>query len=417
MIAQKPTWWLATFFALAVLALVPLTAYAQATTSTPAVEAAPPAATPVAPPVVPTSSATTAPLASAADGQAALGSYVKIDGRLFAGIYSTGHNGTYPNRTVTTPDAKLRFVFTPNQNISAVARFAIANATPSTLDLLYVDVNNWAGALPGQTIRVGKHLVDFGEEEWAADPEDGILITNSVSAIACFDSGLNFRGTLPATASNPVYYSLEVLNDTGNTTASQHPVATVGKLGVSPLPNLYISASYLTTGNITGASSVAVAGLGAPDGTTSSWSHQVEEVDLRYNYGPTGTKYDVSTVPTSKFQVAGALGSFTDEVNGGGKDRKGQYWYAEGLYNVTKKLYTAARYSDVGLNDGYLDKIAVSSESTAVAVNSYNRTGLGLGYRLSTLVHLKAEYTINNADGGATKPKLNQFAIGVATKF
>jgi hypothetical protein len=30
---------------------------------------------------------------------------------------------------------------------------------------------------------------------------------------------------------------------------------------------------------------------------------------------------------------------------------------------------------------------------------------------------LKTEYTINDAKGGSSKPELNQFAVGVATKF
>ena len=114
-------------------------------------------------------------------------------------------------------------------------------------------MNDWGGLFPGQTVRIGRHLVDFGDEEWSADPEDSILITNSVSSVAGYDGGLNFRGSLPVTSAHPLLYSFEVLNGTGNDTAAQPPLTAVAKFSGSPISNLYVSASGLTTGTITGA--------------------------------------------------------------------------------------------------------------------------------------------------------------------
>jgi hypothetical protein len=71
------------------------------------------------------------------------------------------------------------------------------------------------------------------------------------------------------------------------------------------------------------------------------------------------------------------------------------------------------RESKATLDNGYLDKL----DGSPVAVNSYQRTSLGLGYAISPLVHIKGEYTINTTAGGASDPRLNQLSLGFATKF
>ena len=433
MIAQKQTRWLATFLTVATLSSVPLTGHAQVI-SAPTSPVVPTVSTsPVASTGLTTPSPVTPPPASAASGWASLGSYVKIDGRLFAGIYKTEPDGAYPNRGFVVPDAKLRFTFTPNKDITTVVRFAIANAMPYSstaalntttnaititpglgIDLLYVDVNDWAGLLPGQVARVGKHVVDFGEEVWSADPEDANLITNSAAGIIDLEGGLNLRGTVPINAQHPLLYSLDVTNDNAaSVTSAQTPLLTVVKLANSPQKNLYISVSGSTTGTITGATSMAVANLTAKPTGAASWSQQIGELDVRYNFGPTGFKADVGTVVTAPFQLAGAVGAFGGQANGGGNNRDGSYWFAEGRYNVTQKFYAAARVSNVGLDNGYKDKL----DGSPIAVNSYERTSLGLGYSISPLVHLKGEYTINTTGGGASSPRLNQLSLGFATKF
>ncbi len=50
-------------------------------------------------------------------------------------------------------------------------------------------------------------------------------------------------------------------------------------------------------------------------------------------------------------------------------------------------------------------------------MNEYNRTSLGLGYKLTDLTVLKAEYSINNTFGSTEDPSLDQWAVGIASKF
>jgi hypothetical protein len=157
---------------------------------------------------------------------------------------------------------------------------------------------------------------------------------------------------------------------------------------------------------------------GAPDGT-APWQREAIEFDVRYNYGPNGIKADVpdDTEHMTPFQIAAAFGLFGDHVFGvDGKDRAGQYWYAEGLYNVTSKFYVALRGSEANLHDGATASL-VDNNTSPIAVNEYDRIGIGLGWRLSNLIHLKTEYTFNTTHGGTSSPDLNQFAIGIASKF
>jgi hypothetical protein len=76
-------------------------------------------------------------------------------------------------------------------------------------------------------------------------------------------------------------------------------------------------------------------------------------------------------------------------------------------------MYAAARYSVVDLDSGVFDKLAGSP----TAVNSYARTSVGLGYALTENTQLKVEYSFNDTDGPGAQPKLDQWAIGAASKF
>ncbi|MGQ9738482.1 MAG: hypothetical protein ACUVRT_11330 [Armatimonadota bacterium] len=112
------------------------------------------------------------------------------------------------------------------------------------------------------------------------------------------------------------------------------------------------------------------------------------------------------------WQFAIAYGGFTDDAQGA-PDRKGRYGFAEALFRMTPRAYLALRYSEISLQDGVLAKLG----GCPVPVNRYRRLSVGLGYQLSLLALLKTEYTFNDTSGGATDPELDQFAVGVATKF
>lgn len=360
----------------------------------------------------------TPPLPNPPSVQAATsGAQIKIDGRMFVGVFASQSDGAYPLRTMDIPDAKLRFTFTPNKDITIVNRFSNNKAASNGFDYFYMDLNNWGGMLPGHTLRLGKMKIDFGEETWTDNPVESILISNSAAAVGGYDEGLNFRGPL-VKGTHPATYSLSLLNGSKGVDTSAKGLLYVAKAGFSPIKNIYFSASYLDSDMLEKANGavastdIKFANLTDPPTGATNWERKLWELDARWNYGPNGVASVVGSLPTSLFQLAGAYGRFEDIANNA-SSRGAHYWYAEGLLNITHRLYVASRYSTVHLDGSETAKLADSP----VAVNCYNRLSAGFGYRLTALTQLKTEYSFNHTDGGTTAPKLNQFTIGVATKF
>ena len=345
------------------------------------------------------------------------GSVLKIDGRLFAGIFETQDDGTLPNRTLDIPDAKLRFTFIPSKDITIVNRFSTSRAETSGFDYFYLDLNNWGGVLPGHTVRVGKMKLDVGQETWSDNPVESILITNSAGLVSGYDEGIHFLGPI-AFSKRPATYSLMVTNASKGFTASSEGLATVVKLGISPIDSLFVSGSWYQTGDLLKSDGtpadvdLKVSNLTSPPTGATNWQRHVWEVDARWNYGPTGVRPTIVSTPDTRYQLAAAIGRFTDDADGVA-DRKGDYWYIEGLVNATDKIYLASRLSEISLDDDATAKLADSP----VAVNRYRRFAIGAGYRLTPSTHVKAEFTDNSPTGGLTTPRLNQIAVGIATKF
>lgn len=362
----------------------------------------------------PATTTTSTPSVSAATK----GSIITIDGRMFVGIYQTGDDGPYPNRSLVIPDAKLRFTFKPSKDITIVNRFSNNNAASNGLDYFYIDFNNWAGPKSESILRLGKMKIDVGEEDWTDNPVESILITASAADVSGYDEGVNFRGRVP-TVKRPLYYSFAVLNASKGVSVSSDGLATATKVGYAPNDNLYFSASYYETGDLLqpngnlAETDLKIANMTAAPAGATDWQRRLWEVDARWGYGPTGIKPIIGAPPTPPFQLAAAYGQFRDTVTGPATDRDGSYWYVEGLYNATKKVYLASRYSEISLDDD----VTATLNDSPVPVNSYTRLSLGIGYRLTQLTHVKAEYTMNDADGGTREPELNQIAVGVATKF
>lgn len=336
----------------------------------------------------------------------------KIDGRIFVGLFGTGNQGPYPNWSTDIPDAKLRFTFFPAKNITIVNRLSTTGAKAVDFDYFYADFAKVFGKC--NTLRLGQRKIDVGQETWVDNPIENMLITNSVSHVSGYGIGLATLGRFGAAANAPVYELGFVNGPKGVTTRPSTGLPVNAKIGLPLTTNMFASASYFTTGHLgpNDNSAISVAEISsAPTGATG-WQRNLWELDLRYNYGPTGIRPLVPTGKLPPLMLGAAYGRFNDEATSV-PNRNGSYWFAEGLLRLSPKLYAAARYSITSLGDDALAKLAKSP----VAVNSYQRTSIGLGYSITDLVQWKLEYTINNTSGGASQPALNQLATGIAAKF
>lgn len=339
-------------------------------------------------------------------------SKLKIDGRIFAGLFGSGAQGTYPNWSTDIPDAKLRFTFNPTKNITIVNRLSTSSATTGGFDYFYADFARVGG--PSNILRLGQRKIDVGQETWVDNPIENMLITTSISHVSGYGIGLATVGRFSSAANAPVYELGFVNGPKGVTSRPSTGLPINAKIGVALLGNLFASASYFNTGRLgaADASAISVAEINTPPTGASSWQRDLWELDLRYNYGPTGIRPLIQTGKLPPVMLGATYGKFNDKATGA-SNRDGSYWFVEGLVRLAPKFFAAARYSDTDLGGSSLAKLGKSP----VAVNSYKRTSIGIGYAISDLVQWKLEYAINDTSGGASKPSLNQFATGIAAKF
>jgi hypothetical protein len=185
--------------------------------------------------------------------------------------------------------------------------------------------------------------------------------------------------------------------------------AFMGKLYSTPIDPLYLSASYYDSGRLKGASEMSVAGLTSVPSGDNEWRRKIWELDARYDFGKGKKPLDPPAYSDSKAILRLSYGRFNDEAN---KSREGNFGFADGIYNLTKKFYTAGRYSFVDLEG---DNTASLNSVTA---NRQDRYSLGFGYRWSENTILKLSYDWNKESGSNTEDADNNLISAiVASQF
>jgi len=343
------------------------------------------------------------------DGRIFAGYFISDEEKAFAGEYDKGSYKDYKNGSFEVPDGKIRFTWNPMDRLSVVTRLSFGSADSTKFDYFYGQYN---GVIPGDLksrVRLGKIKIDFGEEthtDNAADNNVG-LISNSAAIVGGYDEGVELYGNfIPGVFG----YALSLTNGSAQTGSDDNTnKAIAAKIFVQPIPQLYFSGSYYTADmSKSGKTDFKIAGMTKePTGSgTAGWSRSVWEVDAK-------SKFFQEDGKTERARLAAAYGQFTDEADGAA-DREGSYYFLEGMYNFTPKVFVGARYSVVSLDNKYADTMNGIKNA-----NEYTRTSLGAGYRLNKMVTLKAEYSWNEIERSAGNKSLsdNLLAIGLAAKF
>lgn len=355
--------------------------------------------------------------------------------RFSAGYLDSGANGSYPDGSFQMPDVKLRFNWRMTPDVSISTRMNLNNATfNNPLDVFCLDYKNLLPlAIPSMKdsafnpiLRIGRFKVDFGEEQLANDPIDGVLVSNSAANVAGYDEGIQFFQNLPKeTLGIPAKWAFSITNGNNGASADNEQAKAIAfKVGVNPIPEFYVSGSYYNSGNVGKQSAeISYAGLLTPTANATEWTRTITEIDLRYDFQPDKENRLNPGPPAwsdSKAYVRAAYGQFKDS----GKDKlpavvkitplEGTYYFLEGCYNATAKLYIAARYSWVGF-----DKSTTFASLNSVNANDYTRISAGVGYRLTDNTHVKIESMTNTEDipTGATKAENDQIALLFTTLF
>jgi hypothetical protein len=340
------------------------------------------------------------------------GDKITIDGRMFVGAVASGAQGPDPIWSTNISDAKIRFRMNPSKRVEIVTRLSVSGAQPASVDYLYMDYLHLLS--PTNAIRIGQRKIDFGQETWVDNPEEDTTVNPSVSDVNGYATGIALVGRFSGKPLSPLYEVGFVNGPKGLMVRPTSALPYNIKVG-TPFPNnLFASMSYYNTGRLGGSdnSALSVASLvSAPTGATQ-WERGIWEIDLRYNAGSDGLRRLLPWHDLPNVMLGATYGVFNDSAVGAAS-RIGSFWFADGLLKLTPKLYTVARYSITSLNDDVLATLGGSP----VPVNAYDRTTVALVYRLSDLSVLKTEYDFNHTTGGASQPSLNQWALGIASRF
>lgn len=346
-------------------------------------------------------------------------SKLKMKSRAAVGFFDSGKSGAYPAGSFEMPDAKIQFSFQSDDINTIVMRFNLNNATAQSplLDYFYLQSKDFLSCLKDTPFnlssRLGRFKLGFGEETFSDNPVEGILPSNSAGRATVIDEGVELAGKvkLEKVGLNPLGWVLSVSNGTsGVGSDSSAGKAFMGKLYYAPIEPLYLSATYYDSGSLKSSDSeMSIAGLKSRPSGAGDWERKTWELDARYDLGKGRKPLNPPAFSDSKAILRLSYGEFHDYAH---TDRVGNFGFADGIYNLSKKFYTAARYSFVNL-DG--DATAALNSVTA---NKYDRYSLGLGYRCSDNVILKLGYDWNKSSGsGVDDADDNLLSALVASQF
>ncbi len=349
-------------------------------------------------------------------------SKLKIKGRAVFGYFDSGKSGSYPPGSFEMPDAKIQFAFQPDEINTVVMRFNLNNATAQTplLDYFYLQSKDFLPCLKETPFslnsRLGRFKLGFGEETWSDNPVEGVLPSNSAArATIGGDEGLELAGKikLDKIGLKPLGWVTSISDgNSGVGSDSGQGKAFMGKLYYTPIDPLYLSATYYDSGSLKASNSeLTIAGLATRPTGATNWRREAWEVDARYDFGKGKKPLDPPAYSDSKAIVRLSYGEFQDDASGA-NERSGDFGFAEGTYNLTKKFYTAGRY-------GFIDLDGSTTETlNSVTANKYERYSLGLGYRWSENTILKLSYDWNDESGPSTEESDNDLLSAiVATQF
>jgi hypothetical protein len=232
-------------------------------------------------------------------------------------------------------------------------------------------------------LRVGRMDIPFGEEYLSRDAIDNPLISHSLSDLWGIDEGVELYGSIAR-----IQYALAVQNG-GHPALHDYDAdkSIAFRIGYDPTQWLHVSGSAMRTG------ALAVQG----DVTSELWFGNgfVESLGSGTKFQANLLEGDVRVrLPGGHLAGAGGYLKYDDNDSTANNQREVYYYYLEGLQHLTPKLYGAVRWSQILAPEGFPlfgDRGYYVSDLT----KDLWRLSIGLGYRWSRNLLLKAEYTFN----------------------
>lgn len=341
-----------------------------------------------------------------------------ISGEGGVGFFNTGSEGFAPHSEFRVDEARL-FVESPIwENVYFFSELNLSTREDATVNLklgeFYLDFEdvsllwNREGQM---SVRAGRLDIPFGEEYLVRDAIDNALISHSLADFWGVDEGVELYGAL-----GKFSYVLAVQNGgISDTRDFNRDKSVAARLSFNPNSNWHFSASAMRTGNLdVGNDSLSAIWFGNAffkplDYGAGVFHADMVEGDARYRW------------KTGQLAASGGAVCYGDDAPASTSGRTVYFYAVEARQQLARKLYVAARFSELLARNGF----------PIVANGSYNnffygpltdeiwRASLGLGYHFSEKLLLKAEYSIERGreTGGVARNHEDFFALEAALKF
>jgi hypothetical protein len=335
-------------------------------------------------------------------------------------FFNTGSEGKFPNSEFRVDEAKL-FIDAPIWGeiyffgeLDLMTRDAEDLGTQ--LGELYVDIENVSKLWNRErmlNLRMGRMYIPFGEEYLSRYAIDNPLISHSLSDIWGVDEGIELYGRMGRFS-----YAGAVQNGgLSGVRDFNSDKSVAGRIGYDPTDWLHLSVSAMRTGDLT------------PPGDYWSelWFGNGWLVPLSYQ---NITKFHAElfegdielTLPHGKIKAFGGYVRYGDNETGANNKRDIFYYSIEFVHEITRKLYAAARFSQILADTGY--PIAGNGDPTEFVyslalTDELWRLSLGMGYRWSQNFITKAEYSFERGSllTGQKREHEDLFGVEAAFKF
>jgi len=345
---------------------------------------------------------------------------INLSGEGGLAFFHSQSEGPYPKAEFRIDEARLFLEAQVWQDVYFVTEADIAlreednlNWRAGELYLDFEDLSRFWNRDRQLNVRLGRFYIPFGEEYLQRNAINNPLISHSLSDLWGLDQGLELYG-----AFGKLHYVLAVQNGGVQTlTDFNSDKSVAARVSYDPANWLHTSVSAMRTGDLDTKGDMLSAiwfGNGffrslSPNATT--FRENLVEGDVRFQWS------------SGHLQTAGGYVHADDNDKlPTHRQRDVYYYYVEAVQNLTEKFYAATRWSQILAHRGFPvvgngDFGKYLFDDTELTTGIW-RLGLGVGYRLSQNLLLKAEYTFEEGDTLSGKRKHeNLFAAEVAFKF
>jgi hypothetical protein len=341
---------------------------------------------------------------------------VNLSGEGGVAFFNTGSEGFAPQSDFRVDEARL-FVEAPIwKEVYFYGDVDLATRENNNLNLqlgeLYLDfqdVSQLWGHDDQFNVRAGRMNVPFGEEYLTRNAIDNPLISHSLSDLWGFDPGVEIYGAL-----DKFSYVLAVQNGGGANGVQDFngDKSVAGRIGFDPNRHWHFSVSGMRTGDVSAQKDFVSAewfgtgffqSLGSP-ATTKFHANLVEgDATARWKSG------HISTF--------GGYARYGDNDPAADNGRDIFYYSVEGVQNLPKKFYAAARFSQIMAAKGVPIVGYGDSDYFTELTRELWRLSLGLGYRFSDSLVIKAEYSFERGRESSGESRDNEDFFGTEADF